>query len=70
MQKNGGFGTLKKYFFSPAKNYDFEKVIKSPSTLGETGVGGGFFVKNKNDVKRTVRYHFEGVNLAKWEDEK
>jgi hypothetical protein len=38
--------------------------------LGETGVEGVFSWKNKNDVKRTVRYHFAGMTVAKWQDEK
>jgi hypothetical protein len=33
-------------------------------------VGGGFSGKNKNRVKRTVRYQFAGVVVAKWQDEK
>jgi hypothetical protein len=38
--------------------------------LVKTGAGGAISEKNKNDVKRTVRYHSEGVIVAKWEDEK
>jgi hypothetical protein len=34
------------------------------------GVGGAFSWKNKNDVKRTMRYHFAGVIVAEWQDEK
>jgi hypothetical protein len=66
----GGLGPQKNSFFKARKKRDFEKVIKPLSTLTESGIGGRFFVKNKNVVKRTMRYHFEGVNLAKWEDEK
>jgi hypothetical protein len=38
--------------------------------LIESGLGGEFSRKNKNRVKRTVRYHFDRGVVAKWQDEK
>jgi hypothetical protein len=66
----GGLGGCKNSFFGADEKCDFEKVAKPAWILVGTGVGGAFSWKNKNRVKRTVRYHFEGVVVAKWQDEK
>ena len=69
-RKMGGLGDYKNSFFGAAKNCDFVKVVKWLGTLVGIRVGEGFSRKNKNRVKRTVRYHFAGVVVAKWQDEK
>jgi hypothetical protein len=69
-RKTGGAGRRKNSFFQDGKKRDFAKVMECLGTLVEAGVGRAFSRKNKNRVKRTVRYHFEGVTLAKWQDEK
>ena len=69
-RKMGGLGRYKKSFFGKDENCDFAKVVKRLWILAEMEVGGEFSRKNKNRVKRTVRYHFEGVVVAKWQDEK
>jgi hypothetical protein len=66
----GGLGRCRKSFFGTNENCDFAKVLKWAWILDGIGVGGAFSRKNKNRVKRTVRYHFEGVTVAKWQDEK
>jgi|HubBroStandDraft_3_1064219.scaffolds.fasta_scaffold1549347_2 hypothetical protein len=69
-RKMGGLRRRKNSFFGAGRNCDFVKVVKWLTTLVGMRVGEEFSRKNKNRVKRTVRYHFAGVVVAKWQDEK
>jgi hypothetical protein len=46
----------KNSFLGGRKNRDFDKVMEWLKTLGGIGVGGAKTAKNKNVVKRTMRY--------------
>jgi hypothetical protein len=69
-RKRGGVRHRKNSFFGADEKCDFAKVVKWLWSLVGTGVEAEFFRKNKNRVKRTVRYHFAGAVVAKWQDEK
>ena len=60
-RKMGGLGDYKNSFFGGSKKCDFAKVSNPAGALVESGVGGAFFGKKENVVKRTVRYQFRNI---------